>query len=389
MILDFQTLIVCYALVRVMQAAGLVYVWQVHRKYAPLRELAAGSVLIALGSLSIFVSDPGMGLWILVQTLLMAAGAVVFNVGLVRLADRPAPWAIAIGWAGACVAARIYLPLVSPAPMTGVMVTTVFFVGCVGYSALALLRAPAGPLRATLRIIAILLVVQASALVQRAVVLVLWGSHSGEALVSSATQSVFMLASIAASFLLTLSIAVLANQRLQRELDIAASVDPLTGLMNRRAFAEIAERDWARASRGGHRLSALLLDLDHFKSINDRFGHRAGDAVLRRVGETLAREVRLGDVVCRFGGEEFIILMPETGVAAAYAVAERLRSAVAGITEELAPGTPISVSIGVAEKSAADSSWEQLIAAGDKVLYAAKQAGRNRVVVADALRNAA
>jgi diguanylate cyclase (GGDEF)-like protein len=133
----------------------------------------------------------------------------------------------------------------------------------------------------------------------------------------------------------------------------------------------------------------LLLDLDHFKSFNDVFGHRAGDAVLRKVADTLAREVRLGDVVCRFGGEEFIILMPDTAAAAAHAVAERLRLAIAGLTEDLAPGMPVSVSIGVAERSAAEATWEQLVAAADKVLYVAKQSGRDRVVVADALRKAA
>ena len=390
MTLDFQTLLACYALVRVLQAVGLVYIWQVHRKYSPLRELAAGSVLVALGSLSLSsTGEPAIGLWAVAQTVLLAAGVVVFNVGIVRLTDRPAPWAIAIGWASACVAARLYLPLVMPSPAIAVAITTIFFVTCLGYAAVALLRVPAGPLRGTQRVIAVLLVVQIAGLVERSIVLVGWGGESTAAVSSSAAQSAFLLAAIAAAFLLTLSIAVLANQRLQRALDAAARVDPLTGLMNRRAFSEIADRDWSRAMRGERRLSMLLLDLDHFKSINDLYGHRAGDAALRKVADALTREVRLGDVVCRFGGEEFIILMPDTAGGAAYAVAERLRLAIAGLTEELAPGMPISVSIGVAEKSAADATWEQLVAAADKVLYAAKQAGRNRVVVADAFRKAA
>ncbi|MCC6981780.1 MAG: GGDEF domain-containing protein [Bauldia sp.] len=389
MTLDFQTLLACYALVRVLQAVGLVYVWSIHRRYAPLRELALGSVIVAIGTLSLSsTAEPSLGLLTVVQTMLLGVGALVFNIGIVRLADRPAPWAIGIGWTAACIAAWLYVPLVLDSPIYPVIITTVFFVVCLGYAAIALLRAPDGPLSGTQRIIATLLFVQIAGLIERCVVLVRWGDAAAPML-SSAAQTAFLLATIGSSFLLTLSIAVLANQRLQRALDLAASVDPLTGLMNRRAFTEIVERDWARAVRNNRRLSMLLLDLDHFKSVNDLFGHRAGDAVLRKVADTLAGEVRTGDVLCRFGGEEFIVLMPDTPVGAANAVAERLRLAVATLTEDLAPGMPITISIGVAEKSATESSWEQLVAAADKVLYAAKQAGRNRVVVADDFRKAA
>jgi diguanylate cyclase (GGDEF)-like protein len=387
--LDFPTLLACYALVRVLQAVGLVYVWSIHRKYAPLRELAVGSVLVALGSLSLFTTaGEAIGLRSLTQTILLGVGALVFNVGLVRLADRPAPWAIGIGWTAACIVARLYVSFVLPDPIYPIIITTVFFSVCLGYAAIALLRAPEGPLRGTQRVIATLLFVQIAGLVERAVVLVGWGEADAP-LLAAAADTAFLLAAIGAAFLLTLSIAVLSNQRLQQALDLAARVDPLTGLINRRAFSEIAERDWARAIRGNGRLSMLLLDLDHFKSVNDVFGHRAGDAVLRQAAEVLGREVRMGDVVCRFGGEEFIILMPDTAAPAAQAVAERLRVAVAGLTEELAPGMLISVSIGVAERSAAETNWEQLVAVADKALYAAKQAGRNRIVVADAFRKAA
>jgi diguanylate cyclase (GGDEF)-like protein len=388
--LDFQTLLVCYALTRVLQAVGLVYVWQVHRRYAPLRELAAGSVMVAFGSLSLTSLEPGSGTLAVLQTLMLATGSVVFNVGLVRLSDRPPPWMLAIGWAAACIVAREIAIFIWPSAIAGVLVTTLFYVGCLAYSTVALLRVPPGPMRVTQLVIAGLLIVQMAGVIERAMVLLAQGVSAPAVLLqSSAAQTTFLLAAMGSAFLLTLSIAVLANQRLQQALDAAASIDPLTGLMNRRAFSQIAERDWARALRGNRRLSMLLIDLDHFKSFNDRYGHKVGDAVLRKVADTLAKEVRLTDVVCRFGGEEFIVLMPDTAANEAALVAERLRVALGALHEDQAPDLPVSASIGVAERSLAEAHWEQLVAVADKALYAAKQAGRNRVEVADVLRRVA
>ena len=395
MALDFTTLLVCYALLRVLQAAGLVYVWRVRSKYAPLRDLSVGSVMVALGSLS--VSNPMAAapeIATVVQTVLIAGGVAVFNVGLVRLAARPAPWTLAAAWTAVFLLAKFAFVFVWPSDAAGVALATVFIVGCAGFAAVALFRTAAGPLRTTQRIIAALVLAQLAGAVQRGVALVGYGgiesgAGAGAVVVSTTAQSIFLVAAIAATFLLTVSIAVLANQRLQGALDVAAKVDPLTGLMNRRAFSEAADRDWAHSARGERLLSVMLLDLDNFKSFNDLYGHKAGDAVLREVGQALTREVRANDVVCRFGGEEFVVLMPDTSAAEAQSIAERLRTVIAALKVELAPDLSISTSIGVAERSRADTTWEQLVAASDKALYAAKRGGRNRVVVADVAREAA
>jgi diguanylate cyclase (GGDEF)-like protein len=227
--------------------------------------------------------------------------------------------------------------------------------------------------------------------IQRGIVLVGWGKGElglqfGAVLTSAAAQSVFLIAVTAVAFLLTVLIVIVANQRLQLALDLAASVDPLTGLLNRRAFSQVADSGWERSVRSNQVLSVMLLDLDHFKDFNDLHGHAIGDSVLRRVGATLAKETRSTDTVCRFGGEEFVVLLPDTSAAQAEGIAERLRIVIEALKEDQAPELPISASIGVAEKSPADTTWERLVAASDTALYAAKRTGRNRVVVADIRR---
>lgn len=160
-----------------------------------------------------------------------------------------------------------------------------------------------------------------------------------------------------------------------------AMLDPLTGLNNRRAFYELTAPLWSNALRHGQDLAIVMLDLDRFKRLNDTYGHAHGDTVLKAVAGVLRDGVRQGDVLARWGGEEFIVLLPETGGAEATALAERLRAAVAAIpmrrgNEE----TPITASFGVAPLQDRSISLEALIALADGSLFRAKEEGRNRVV---------
>jgi diguanylate cyclase (GGDEF)-like protein len=133
---------------------------------------------------------------------------------------------------------------------------------------------------------------------------------------------------------------------------------------------------------GQHPTSVLILDLDHFKKINDARGHLIGDEVLRQVSQTLKRSVREVDIPGRYGGEEFIVIMPETPLEGAHQVAERIRTAVAALRIEARGGpVPISVSIGVAERREGEGA-DQILARADSALYEAKNAGRNRTVLA-------
>jgi diguanylate cyclase (GGDEF)-like protein len=173
--------------------------------------------------------------------------------------------------------------------------------------------------------------------------------------------------------------------RLMAELQHKARHDSLTGLLNRRAMEEAIESQLQRGRRSGETLCLLMLDLDHFKSINDRFGHSTGDLVLQHAAKVLKANVRTIDRVARVGGEEFLVLMPGASLGAARPVAERLR-------EQLAADAPrvrgtalnLSVSIGLAEWSDPALDMSRLLVRVDTALYQAKAQGRNRVVAAEA-----
>jgi len=159
----------------------------------------------------------------------------------------------------------------------------------------------------------------------------------------------------------------------------AARTDPLTGLHNRRAFEETFATEIERARRGGRPLSVLVGDLDHFKAVNDRFGHPAGDAALVQMGKLLTSARREIDPVARTGGEEFALILPDTSEREAYLVSERMRTAVQNHFAD--EDVPLTMSFGLAAFPDHGPSVEALLAAADQALYAAKELGRNRTVV--------
>ncbi len=184
---------------------------------------------------------------------------------------------------------------------------------------------------------------------------------------------------------LTLGAVMMANARMVSDAVHAADHDYLTGAPTRRAFFAVAEHEQARARRHGSGLGLLLLDVDHFKRINDTHGHAVGDQVLRELVAVTQDVVRKVDVCARLGGEEFAVLLPDAQLDTALAVAERLRAALDRSLQE-APGAarvPYTVSIGVAMLQE-DDSFAGFMARADAALYAAKAGGRNRVVSAQA-----
>lgn len=179
---------------------------------------------------------------------------------------------------------------------------------------------------------------------------------------------------------------------LVRELETAATVDAKTGLLNAVAWEHLAQRELARADRDGYDVAVLIIDIDRFKLVNDRYGHLVGDRVLHHVAKALAAGVREYDTVGRFGGEEFVAVLPNAGDADALVVAERLRSRVNelrigalldGPAPEGAAEHALAVSIGVSSTRHDGSEVPDLLVAADAALYRAKAGGRNRVVLAD------
>jgi two-component system, cell cycle response regulator len=177
--------------------------------------------------------------------------------------------------------------------------------------------------------------------------------------------------------------AVLRTDRLLRLLAERAEIDGLTGLGNRAQFNRRLAQALAENQRYGHPLALALLDADHFKRINDTFGHPAGDEVLTGIARLLQRSLRASDIPCRFGGEEFAVIMPSTTPHDAAAVCDRVRVALQAVTWEKHPETPVTISVGVAGiEGAAAMTMEQLIEATDRALYEAKRSGRNTVQIA-------
>ena len=173
---------------------------------------------------------------------------------------------------------------------------------------------------------------------------------------------------------------VFALEQARRQLDVLATTDDLTGLHNRRHFMSVIEAEWDRAKRYGSTASLLLIDVDHFKLVNDTHGHLCGDELLRRIAAATAELLRQPDVLARFGGEEFMVFLPHTDTLGAVDVAERIRERIkAMVLDWQGRQVTASVSIGVAPMRTEMPSLDFLLHEADTALYTAKADGRDRV----------
>lgn len=172
------------------------------------------------------------------------------------------------------------------------------------------------------------------------------------------------------------------NKKAEEELLRLAATDPLTGVYNRREFTQIAEREALRANRYNHALSLLMIDIDHFKRLNETFGHSAGDKVLQRVTTLCTNTLRNVDVFGRWGGEEFVALLPETDVEGAAIIGERLRKLIAeSVLTVNEVKINFTVSIGIVQYRDGESQLDGPLSRADSAVYDAKKAGRNKISV--------
>lgn len=195
-------------------------------------------------------------------------------------------------------------------------------------------------------------------------------------------QSMLFIAAVAAALLSTFGFVLLHKERAEGEAVRMATLDPLTGAYNRRTFHEIAEREVARARRAGQPLSIIMVDLDHFRAVNEEHGNRAGDEMLQQVADLIRTALRKEDMLVRYGGEEFLVLLPEVPGPGAVVVAGRIRKAVEA-SPLLIAGVSVAATVSVGVSARLDEgpeSMEHLIARAEEALSLAKQRGRNRVV---------
>jgi diguanylate cyclase (GGDEF)-like protein len=195
---------------------------------------------------------------------------------------------------------------------------------------------------------------------------------------------VYMAASNFITLMLTVSFLLLAARRLQITLELRSTLDPLTQVLNRRGFADVYDRERALLKREAGMMSLLSIDLDYFKAINDRHGHAVGDKVLMEVARIIRKVLRSSDHLARFGGEEFVVLLPDTGLERAQAIAERIREALKkpkGGAERDIPCC--TASMGVACQTGGAEDLDDILIRSDRALYRAKERGRDRIELAD------
>jgi diguanylate cyclase (GGDEF)-like protein len=373
--IDVHTLYLIQIIVALTQCTIAVLLWRTYPRYPPARDWALGAAAIPVAVVLIALRGvvPDL-LSIMLANALMLGGILKISRGLFVACERRPPWTVGLAIYAVGLCGIAWFTYVQPSFLARVLIFNMVS-GCFQAATLiVLLLDNRGPARATRLMIAAGTTLTLIAIVVRSV------SDIQQMHDTELALSVLEIFGIVESLTLTAGCTMLTSQWLQAKLETIAQRDPLTGLLNRRAFKEICDLLWARSIRHNQPLAVFMLDIDHFKRINDGLGHAAGDRVLREVADLLIRKLRADDLVCRYGGEEFAAILPNTSEAQALALAERLRSDIATLNLTGVGHQRITVSIGVAQRTSSIEGWEDVLAFADQALYEAKYAGRNRSV---------
>ena len=236
----------------------------------------------------------------------------------------------------------------------------------------------------------LLMLFQSVVVLIRGVLAMTHSSHDMGLFVNGPHQNLYLLTSHFMTLLLTVGFMTVATRRLQTILERRSTLDPLTQVLNRRGFTEMYAKEHALMRREQTVMTMLSIDLDYFKAINDCYGHSTGDRVLADVASVIAKALRASDHVARFGGEEFIVLLPATGLERAHHVAERIQTALRAPRSETeseqsaaaAALPPYTVSIGIACQVSPDEDLDNILLRADRALYCAKERGRDRIEIA-------
>ncbi|MGO8845681.1 MAG: GGDEF domain-containing protein, partial [Methylocella sp.] len=306
-------------------------------------------------------------------------GDLCFNFGIVEAAERKPHWRVGLAFAAAIAVSIYWFYFVTPN-----LTLRIALIGLaeVSYEIVVIyvcLRYSDKFRQLTFQLIALLLTIHSAASLWR--IFNAYATNITTIFIQSPAQILYAGSLIIFVFLMTALLVLLTAQKFQKELLDQSRRDFLTKALNRRAFEGIVEGEWSRALRHDHPTSFLIVDIDHFKKVNDQYGHSAGDNVLVDVSSIAQTVLRQEDIWCRFGGEEFAVMLPETGGKEATAIAERLRCVIeqARITTRNGP-LKVTVSIGASERTSGRTHWGEVLEVADQALYKAKSSGRNCVV---------
>ena len=318
------------------------------------------------------------GLSIVLSSTLLLLGQLQLITGLQRYSGRTVTWRPALDVIGAIILLIAFLTFSTHSYQGRIFIMALAHIGFFSYGALLAWRAQPNGFGSRFLTGAFLL---GTAIALWRIATLSSGSSLNDDvfdrnLVQQAYLGMFSLGVLG----LSIGFILLANERLRVELEFMATRDPMTGAFNRRAFFSRAAIEWARSSRSKQPLAVITSDIDFFKKVNDTYGHHIGDLVIKDFSNRATQMLRLPDILARFGGEEFVILLPDTGMAEARHVAERIRQEIQTQRDKALPAYTVSLGVAVTPGSAGPvADIEALITAADAALYKAKQSGRNRV----------
>ena len=385
MTLDPFTLITTLAVMHFLATAILIFVWHVNRSIPGVGFWALGRVCLTL-ALVAFALRPVTPLVpsVLTATGLLIAGLHFVWQGNLAFMKRSSPrLVIVVGLYGVVLMGMVYWSSVELNFMARTVLSAMIFITFDWLFVRALWPREGDEVYFFGKLMALAFVLSGCAQIVRAVVALSGGSGHTLLEPAAATQMGLMTA-IVMSLISAMAYMAIIMEFLKKDLVRQAERDPLTGVFNRRAFHAVGNHILARSRRDGRAVSLLILDLDHFKSVNDTHGHWAGDTVLRRVVDLVQGVLRAQDVLVRLGGEEFAMMLPATVQSEALHVAERIRKVIEAELFEIGAGAiRVTTSLGVTSISTMSDNHEidDLIKRADIALYQAKDEGRNRVCV--------
>lgn len=390
MSLDVRTIMVIFALLAFMffcllELAGL-HVGNIRG----VRQWAVANLCISLGlGFAYFYTSASLGHnWAFVLgATFIATGVSLQFTGIQAFKEKRSEWRIALLFVGVFFCQSIWFGILHPDIHSRSMANSFLF--ALGYAACArmLLVQAVSPLKTAYWFTGLSFALLAVVMLARGVMIWLAPTENYGLYVNRPVNSLTFTIACMIQICVTFGFILMLNYRLIADLHNIASRDALTGALNRRRLEDDATRLKARCMRTGETLAIMMIDIDHFKSINDRFGHPIGDEVLRSLADIAQKSIRPEDYFARYGGEEFCMLLTSTTESEAWELAERLRLAYAKFKLDVGKeSVSVTASIGVADSTSVGLDFSALVIAADQALYHAKQEGRNRVVSYSSMR---